>query len=228
MTASNKKVVIWLLLGLLILSFGIVGFFVYKHFQLKQQLDEVQPTGVQEAKPSTPSIATETEKTSSEMTPSPAEATPVLERVKVLPTDNWKTVSNNGVRFKIPPEASCDQDNQCQKITYLWDYQGHTIPSYIYVRVSDYTGGSRRQQFLASHAEVANCRPLYQEAMFGSVKALQIAIDGGYCQGSGGGIVAVVGKKLVIFGGGLTYDPKTKVIDRWDIRDTIISTLRPL
>jgi len=80
---------------------------------------------------------------------------------------------------------------------------------------------------LKRNTEVADCRPLYEEAFFGNVKALQIAIDGGYCQGSSGGIITVVGNKLVIVttGGGLTYDPETKVIGRWAIGDTLISTL---
>jgi len=79
---------------------------------------------------------------------------------------------------------------------------------------------------LKRNTEVADCRPLYEEALFGDVKALQIAVESGYCQGGSGGIVTVVGNKLVIIGGGVGYDPKTKVIGRWAIRDTLISTLR--
>jgi hypothetical protein len=79
---------------------------------------------------------------------------------------------------------------------------------------------------LKRNTEVADCRPLYEEALFGNVKALQIAVESGYCQSNSGGIVTVVGNKLVIIGSGLAYDPKTKVIGRWPIRDTLISTLR--
>lgn len=158
-----------------------------------------------------------------EETPSP---TPQLNHVPTLPTTDWKTVSNNGVSFKIPSGAICDNDNLCTKATYTWDYQGHPISSYIYVGVSDYQGESIKERFLEKNTEVVDCRPIYEEVLFGNVKALQIAIENGYCQGSSGGIVAVVGKKLVIIGGGLGYNPETKVIDRWPIRDTIISTLR--
>jgi len=158
-----------------------------------------------------------------EETPSP---TPQLNHVPTLSTTDWKTISNNSVSFKIPPGAICDNDNLCTKVTYTWDYQGHPISSYIYVGVSDYQGESIKERFLEKNTEVVDCRPIYEEVLFGNVKALQIAIENGYCQGSSGGIVAVVGNKLVIIGGGLGYDPETKVIDRWPIRDTIISTLR--
>ena len=79
---------------------------------------------------------------------------------------------------------------------------------------------------MASHAEITDCKPIYKEAMFGSINALQIAIDGGWCQGGSGGIVTVVGKKLVTLDGGLTYNTDTKTINRWRIRDTLISTLK--
>jgi len=100
--------------------------------------------------------------------------------------------------------------------------------SHIYVRVIDYTGGSRREQFLASYAEIADCQPLYKEAEFGSIKALQVAVNGEICQGNSGGIITVIGDKIVFFHGGLTYNPDLKLIQRWDIRDTLISTLKLL
>ena len=151
---------------------------------------------------------------------------PQLDYVPTLQITDWKIVLNNGVSFMIPPGATCDNDNLCTQVTYIWDYQGHSISSYIYIDVSDYYGESAKEKFLEKNTEVVDCRPIYEEAIFGTVKALQIAIDGGYCQGGGGGIVAVVGNKIVMISGGLGYDPETKVIDRWPVRDTIFSTLK--
>ena len=91
------------------------------------------------------------------------------------------------------------------------------------VTVEPYQGGSRRSQFLKG-INIDYCKPLYEEALFGTVNALQIAIDGGECQGGGGGIVTVVGDKLVIFHD-LFYPTDTKIIHRYDKRDTIISTV---
>jgi hypothetical protein len=172
-----------------------------------------------------PTITPEPTQTPS-LSPTQSLPTSQLKHVPILPTTDWKTVSNDGVSFKIPPGATCDNDNLCTKVTYVSDYQGHSISSYIYVSVFDYRGGSKREEFLKRNTEVADCRPLYEEALFGNVKALQIAVESGRCQSNSGGIVTVVGNKLVIIGGGLAYDPKTKVIGRWPIRDTLISTLR--
>jgi len=207
---ANKRTTSWLLAGLALLLFGTTGFFTYNYFQLKQQFDEAQLV-------------------TSKITISPTQAVvSVLEKIETLSTADWKIVSNSGVSFKIPPEASCNNENQCSNVSYTWNYEGSAIISHIYIRVSDYAGGSKKEQFLASHTEVANCKPFYKEVLFGSVKALQIAIDGNFCQGSSGGIVTIIANKLVIFDGGLTYNPDTKVIRRWDIRDTVISTLEPL
>jgi len=222
---ANKKTTNWLLISLAVLLFGIIGFFGHKYYELKKQIDKAEPTASKTRTSSTSTSASETG-ISTEPQSSP-EKTDVLEQVKTLSTVNWKLVSNNGVSFKIPPAASCNSE-QCSNISYVWDYEGHTTTSHIYIQIADYAGGSRREQFLASHTETASCRPLYKEAVFGSVRALQIAIDGGFCQGSSGGIVAVISNKLAIFDGGLTYNPDTKVIRRWDIRDTVISTLKSL
>lgn len=226
-SVSNPRVADWLLVGLVILFLGATGFFASKYFQLKQQLDRTQLITSKITTSPTPAVVSETGIPTEAPQPLPEE-TVALEKIETLSIANWKIVSNNGMSFKIPPEASCNNENQCSNISYTWDNEGHAVTSYIYIRVSDYTGGSRREQFLTSHTEVANCKPFYKEAMFGSVKALQVAIDGGFCQGSSGGIVAVIGNKLVTFDGGLTYNPDTKVIHRWDIRDTVISTLGPL
>ena len=200
---------------------GVGGFFVGKSIF---QPGPGRTHSITETTPA-PTITSEPSQTPL-LSPTQPLPTPQIKHIPIFPTTDWKTVSNDGVSFKIPPGATCDNDNLCTKVTYVWDYQGHSSHLiYIYVGVFDYQGGSRREEFLKRNTEVADCRPLYEETLFGNVKALQIAVESGYCQGASGGIVAIVGNKLVIIGGGLGYDPKTQVIDRWPIRDTIISTL---
>lgn len=151
--------------------------------------------------------------------PSPSAS---LELISTISTNDWKSASNNGVQFKIPAEASCNDNLTCSLVSWTSQYQGNTLYHNIRVEVKDYLGGSRREQFYQNTKP--ECHDIYQEAGFGSVKSLQIAIDGGWCQGGGGGIVTIIGNKLVIIHN-LFYNPETKIIDRWDVRDTLISTL---
>lgn len=156
---------------------------------------------------------------------------PLLTKISgILSTTDWKLVSNNGVAFKIPNYANCDNDTQCATVTYTSYYQGtpSPLPAKITVFITDYHGGSRRQQYLDLdvNKSVAECKPLFVDSLFGGVNALQIPIDGGWCQGGYmGGIVSVVGSKLVVIGPSLTYN-NNKEISRWDVRDTLVSTLK--
>ena len=147
-----------------------------------------------------------------------------LEKIPTISTSNWKNASNNGVRFKIPFEADCNDNQACILVSWTSQYQENTLYHSIRVEVRDYLGGSRREQFYSNIKP--ECYDVYQEASFGTVRALQIAIDGGWCQGGGGGIIAVIGDKLVIIHN-LAYDDK-KIINRWDIRDTLVSTLEAI
>ena len=203
MARSQRGSVLFLVL-VVVLVLGIAGYFVRKNYQLKKNerviFSKHYPPSFQE--------------------------TETIEKIEILSTDDWKEVANNGIHFKIPPEASCDDEDYCGKVSYSQKYLSHEVIHTIYVKVQNYTGSSRKKQFMASHAEITDCKPIYKEAMFGSINALQIAIDGGWCQGGSGGIVTVVGKKLVTLDGGLTYNTDTKTINRWRIRDTLISTLK--
>ncbi|BCX14571.1 MAG: hypothetical protein KatS3mg088_254 [Patescibacteria group bacterium] len=225
----QQKITIRLLSGLIILTTLTTTFFAYNYFQLKNKMDRNQSTKNELTIPTTPMLTTTPEVVTIEETPYPNSKNEdvLLEKIRIMSTENWKNVSNNGINFEIPPEASCNNESQCSIITYTWNYQGRNTTSYIYVKVENYTGGSIKEQFLSSHREVANCEPLYKEALFGGIKALQIAVNSTYCQGESGGIVSLIGNKLVIFEG-LSYNPDTKEINRWSTRDTIISTLRAL
>ena len=209
---------LFLLVVVVIIGIGAIGYLAYQNVQLRNKdLAKISPT---------PTPIFEAEPTIS-TSPITASTTTPTEIVPISSTDDWIEIQNNGVSFKIPPNASCNDNQLCSQVSWSSDYQGHTIPHYIYLKVEDYLGGSRREQFIATHTEItSSCQPIYKEAMFGSVKALQIAVDGGLCQGSIGGIVAVIGEKLVVIDGGLSYNPDTKEIGRWVIRDTLISTLK--
>jgi hypothetical protein len=155
---------------------------------------------------------------------------PTLKPVIITPIDtsDWKNVENNGINFKIPANASCDNNTVCKEVTYPNIYQGKImpLPARILIKITDYLGGSRRDQFFTSQPGDQECKPIFVETKFGSVDALQIATDGGWCQGGySGSIVTVVGKKFVIIGPGLNYNDN-KEISRWDVRDTLVSTLR--
>ena len=120
-TVANKKIITRLLVGLVILFLGTTGFFAYKYFQLKQQLYETQPVTSKITTSSTPSIVSETGIPTEAPQPSPEESV-ALEKIEILSTADWKIVSNNGVSFKIPPEASCNNENQCSNVSYTWEY----------------------------------------------------------------------------------------------------------
>jgi hypothetical protein len=159
------------------------------------------------------------------VSPTPIPSAP-LKRINILPTEGWRMVYLNGVSFKIPPDARCkssslseEENEQDCRLIYFTSTQ--IIPSQ--VSVSEYKGGSRREQYFGDHYE--DCHWIYEEAYFGNVKALQIAADGGWCQGGAGAIITVIGDKFVVFRD-LYYDPGTKIIHRFPPRDTIMSTLR--
>ena len=158
-------------------------------------------------------------------------AIPTSKPVSIVPMDtsDWKNVTNNGVRFKIPSNASCNNYTACTEVAYPNVFQGTVmpLPARILIGVTEYSGGSRREQFFAAHDGDRECKPLFVDTLFGTVDALQIAIDGGWCQGGyNGTIVAVIGNKFVILGPGLGYNDN-KEISRWDVRDTLVSTLSP-
>lgn len=147
-------------------------------------------------------------------------------KIPIMSTEGWKEVKNGGVYFKIPANATCNNDASCSEVTYPNIYQGKTLlPARILVDVSDYQGGSRRTQYLKNNESILDCKPIYVESKFGNVEALQIAVDGGWCQGGyDGAIVAVIGKKFITIGPGLNYNDRY-TINRWVERDTLVSTL---
>lgn len=146
-----------------------------------------------------------------------------LARVPLLSVDGWKEVQLNGVKFKIPSDIRYFEGQDGKSASFYTDPR-QVIASWIYIQ--DYKGGSRREQYYGSSYKY-DCHDVFVDSLFGRVQGLQIAIDGGWCQGGGGVILVVIGNKLVAFPQ-LTYSFETKEISRFSIRDTIISTLQPL
>ena len=135
----------------------------------------------------------------------------------------------------IPPDAECytikDQENKNDQHCEMIYLAGAKYSPSLRITVEDYEGGSRRKQFcerdfpdLPNYNICTECHAIYKEAWFGNVKALQVAIDVGWCQGGGGAILVVIENKLVSINN-LQYNLETKKILRSDFQDTVVSTL---
>lgn len=213
-----KKYIIYFISGIVLITVGVlIGLQINKNKSL------VSDTKLEKAaeESSAPSPI-------SNLSPTVLPTVSEKAQIKTIPlvsTAGWKTVELNGVSFMIPSDASCNNDTACSTVSYNFEVNGRTITTYIYLKVSDYQGGSRREAFRSTHTEIENCNPIYVDSIFGTVKGLQIAIDGGMCQGGGGGIVIALKNKLVTVENS-TYKSETKEIYKWPIRDTIISTLK--
>lgn len=155
---------------------------------------------------------------SSENSSQASDSTKNLKKIPLVSTEGWKSVRLNGVTFKISPTQKCNDDNSC---SLIFPPPPSILP--IKITITDYKVGSRRDQYFSKG--LTDCHWKIEEAMFGEIVALQIGAEAGWCQGGGGAIVAVVGNKFVEFED-LFWDPKTGDYMRWDIRDTIISTLK--
>lgn len=151
---------------------------------------------------------------------------PQSESIPLMSTNNWQEITYKGIKFKISPSHSFEEAKDTPNLGLVSAVSSpHSIP--LQITVSEYSEGSRRDQYYKMYPEAKDeCNPIYQEAQYGSVNGLQIAIDADWCQGSGGVTLVVVGNKLVMVFDS-RYDPKTKQIYRQQFIDTLISTLRP-
>jgi len=101
---------------LIILLFGITAFFGYKYFKLKKQIDKSSSVISKKKALPTPTIVFET-RIPTQISGSSSEPNNVLKKIKTLPTTDWKIVSNSGVSFKIPSEASCNSKKECTNVS---------------------------------------------------------------------------------------------------------------
>ena len=219
---SPSKTFIILMVVILIMAVGVGGYIL--GIRSNQPLPDVNSIV-----PASPSVTQGVAPTISQKMSSPPDisteiTTTQLKSIPLSSTTGWKEVSFKGISFKIPPDLTFKdlQDSSNIGIIYKEGKVGGPLAN---IEVQDYKGGSRRQEYFGD--DYYDCHYIYQEALFGNVKALQIAIDITWCQGGGGAIVAVVGDKLVSVGPVVQYDLDTKEILRVSARDTIVSTLKP-
>ena len=168
-----------------------------------------------------------TDNTASVATPKPVLSPPLLD------TSNWKTSGVDNISFKYPPEYSI-RINQHSVDLYIDNPSSYG--GGIAISVYTYDGGSRRQwstdwlhtvggDSLASIEKYT----LAKEVRLGTVDALDFWMDGGWWQGGyTSPIIIASGKTIVTVAGagGRTYDPVTGIISRWNITDTISSTIK--
>lgn len=98
------------------------------------------------------------------------------------------------------------------------------------ISVRAYDGGSRRQYWIktiqASPADITKYMR-FQESLFGTVSGLDVFASGGWWQGGYvSPILIAKDKTIVAIFGGRDFKDQTGEIVRWDITDTIASTIR--
>lgn len=200
--------------GIIIVTVLLAGYFFYQ-----KQTYTPQPSSQETTQPSSSGLDSPTINDENEVTNTQ------VEKITLLPTTGWKEVSLEGVSFQIPSEGRFETGKYglVEEMGFIYFSDLDVIPSK--VEVQNYTGGSRREQFLSGFENkeriIEDCKLKFEEALFGKVRALQISHSDSSCPS---GIVAVAGDKLVILHD-LYYNSATNQITRTPEIDTVISTL---
>lgn len=143
--------------------------------------------------------------------------------IPLLPTDNWKTTSFNGVTFKMPPDYYLsNSDTSSSRARIATKKVG--VPE-TEIAIYDYSGKKLADEYFFQLGTKGKCSWIYKERMFGKIQALEIVSNPNDCQGLAGSIVFVKNNKFVMMGNSHTYDPKTKIVSRHTFTDTVISTV---
>jgi hypothetical protein len=100
---SGRKITNWLLIVLVALLLGSTGFFAYKYYELKQQVDRQLTSSVTSSKVTTPSL-------SPVLSPSP----------EIDPTSNWKKVQIKDLN--VDPETKIGTSTKGLEIKYPQDW----------------------------------------------------------------------------------------------------------
>jgi len=218
--ASRSNMLIMVLIGLVMLGIGLpAGYFIAN--SNKQTLNtSISPSP-------TPSVIPTVGATADKKISPPQDVkneitTTQLKVISVSSTEGWKSITFKGVSFKIPADLTFKDLQESSNIGIIYR-EGQVGGPSATIGVQNYKGGSRRQEYFGNN--YYDCHYIYEEAMFGKVKALQIAADLNWCQGGAGAIVTVAGNKLVSVGPSLQYDVATKKILREPLNDTIVSTI---
>lgn len=147
----------------------------------------------------------------------PTPTTQIIPEIKILDTSNWLSHSCDKLSFKAPPKStvSCNPNSS---VSISVDDKTAVI------LVKDYNGGSRKDYWIEQiglTSTTLNRISRTDDNKFGDISGLDFFIDGQESP-----ILINSGNTIIIILGGRSYDAKTGVITRWDITDTIASTVK--
>ena len=152
-----------------------------------------------------------------------------LTKINILDTSTWKQFSCGPISYKLPENLLPNCENSTSgsyniKIANQPGYFGYTI------YINNYDGGSRRQYWInnmkATSSEISKY-VRFQESQFGNVVGLDVFASNGWWQGGyASPILIAQDKTIVSIYGSRNYDEVTGKITRWDITDTIASTIK--
>lgn len=152
-------------------------------------------------------------------------------RIKILDTGDWLSYTCGNISYKLP----ADYTNSC--ITNPDSSRDIAVGkvgvngTIVNISIRGYDGGSRRQYWI-SRMQVADSELAryvrFQESLFGNVSGLDVFASGGWWQGGyASPILIAQGKTIVsIYGGRDFQDQNGGKIVRWDVTDTIASTVK--
>ena len=164
-----------------------------------------------------------------DISPTPTTTTSI-NKVKILDTSSWVDYSCNLISYKLPSnytqQCHVGTDGVQDEIVYR-EKEGYSGSS---IFVKQYDGGSRRQNWIdtmkASDSEVSKY-VIFQESLFGNVSGLDVFASGGWWQGGYASPILISHDKTIVsIHGGRDYNEVTKKITRWEISDTIASTIK--
>jgi|GEM_PF-2193655 len=141
----------------------------------------------------------------------------IIPLINILDTSTWQTNTCRQLSFKSPPnsEVTCNPNST---ITVKVGDKTAVI------MIKNYNGGSRKDYWVEqSGLESLSLSKISRidDNNFGQNSGLDFFVDGQESP-----ILINSGNTIIIILGGRSYDAKTGVITRWDITDTIASTVK--
>lgn len=141
----------------------------------------------------------------------------IIPNITILDAKDWFPQTCQNLSFKVPPRYSVTC-NPNSSINISNKEQSALI------LLKKYNGGSRRQYWI----DQLNLTPQdviqktkIDENNFGNIAGLDFFVDGHQSP-----ILINSGNTIIIILGGRSYDSKTNQVTRWDITDTIASTIK--
>jgi hypothetical protein len=157
--------------------------------------------------------------------PSPTPTTKIYKAI-ILENTNWTLQNCDGFSFKFPPDYIAN----CTNTGAIIQKKGDTYFPPITISKNTYDGGSRRQYWinaLGSESWAISKYMRFQETMFGTVSGLDVFASGGWWQSGYASPILIANEKTIVaIHGGRNFDDEANKIVRWDITDTIASTIK--